>query len=100
MPRAFLLPGVEIKIDRPDADGVGEVWAKGGNVMLGYYKNDDLTNESFEDGWFKTGDLGFIDNDGFLHIQGRQKNVIISRSGKNCFSRGNRGYFKQESIYS
>ncbi len=79
------LPGVDIKIDRPDADGVGEVWAKGGNVMLGYYKNDDLTNDSFEDGWFKTGDLGFIDKDGFLHIQGRQKNVIISRSGKNVF---------------
>ncbi len=79
------LPSVEIKINKPDAEGHGEVWAKGPNIMLGYYKNEQITNEAFEDGWFKTGDIGFIDQDGFLHISGRKKNVIISKSGKNVF---------------
>jgi long-chain acyl-CoA synthetase len=79
------LPGVDIRINKPDADGIGEVFAKGPNVMLGYYKNTQATADVFEDGWFKTGDLGFIDDDGFLHISGRKKNVIISKSGKNVF---------------
>lgn len=79
------LPGVELKINAQNEDGVGEVWAKGANVMMGFYKNDLATKEAFENGWFKTGDLGFIDEDGFLHICGRKKNVIISRSGKNVF---------------
>jgi long-chain acyl-CoA synthetase len=81
----LLLPGVEINIVNPDGDGVGEVYVKGANVMLGYYKNDKLTKESFENGFFKTGDLGFIDTDGFLHIRGRKKNVIIASNGKNVF---------------
>lgn len=79
------LPGVQLKINDPDPDGNGEVFAKGDNVMIGYFKNEKATNETFEDGWFKTGDIGFIDEDGFLHINGRKKNVIISRSGKNVF---------------
>lgn len=79
------LPGVELRIDSKNEDGVGEVLAKGANVMMGFYKKDSATKEAFEDGWFKTGDLGFIDSDGFLHICGRKKNVIISRSGKNVF---------------
>ena len=79
------LPGVELIINQPDSEGVGEVWAKGANVMLGYYKNESATREAFEDGWFKTGDLGRIDEEGFLHICGRKKNVIISKSGKNVF---------------
>ncbi len=79
------LPSVNIRINKPDAEGNGEVWANGPNVMLGYYKNEQLTNGTFEDGWFKTGDIGFIDADGFLHISGRKKNVIISKSGKNVF---------------
>jgi long-chain acyl-CoA synthetase len=79
------VPSVEITINKPDIEGVGEVWAKGPNVMLGYYKNESATKDTFEDGWFKTGDLGRIDEDGFLHICGRKKNVIISKSGKNVF---------------
>lgn len=81
----FPLPGCEIKIDAPDKDGIGEVFGKGPNIMLGYYKNPTATDEVFQEGWFKTGDLGYIDADGFLHISGRKKNVIISRSGKNVF---------------
>lgn len=97
------LPGVEIRIDSPNDDGVGEVFARGGNVMLGFYKNPQATKEAFEDGWFKTGDLGYIDSDGFLHICGRKKNVIISRSGKNVFPEEiedtlNRSPFVQECL--
>ncbi|MCX7797797.1 MAG: AMP-binding protein [Melioribacter sp.] len=79
------LPHVQIKIHNPDENGTGEIWAKGPNVMLGYYKNEKATNEAFFDGWFKTGDMGYIDEDGFLHINGRKKNVIISKNGKNVF---------------
>jgi long-chain acyl-CoA synthetase len=79
------LPGVTLKINAPNDQGVGEVWAKGPNVMLGYYRNEQATRDTFEGEWFKTGDLGFRDADGFLHISGRQKNVIISRSGENVY---------------
>jgi long-chain acyl-CoA synthetase len=79
------LPHVQLKIADPDQDGVGEVCAKGPNVMIGYYRNEKATADTFDDEWFKTGDLGFIDADGFLHISGRKKNVIISKSGKNVF---------------
>lgn len=79
------LPQVEIKINNPNSDGVGEIFAKGPNIMLGYYKNETLSKEMFEDGWFKTGDIGYLDNDGFLHIAGRKKNVIIAKDGHNVF---------------
>jgi long-chain acyl-CoA synthetase len=79
------LPGVDLKINRPDPDGIGEVFAKGPNIMLGYYKNPEATSQTFENGWFKTGDFGYFDAYGFLHICGRKKNVIISKSGKNVF---------------
>jgi long-chain acyl-CoA synthetase len=79
------LPGVTLKIHAPNNEGVGEVWAKGPNVMIGYYKNEQATRDAFEGEWFRTGDLGFRDDDGFLHISGRMKNVIISRRGENVY---------------
>lgn len=79
------LPNVTLKIVNPDENGIGEIYGKGDSVMLGYYKNKEQTEATFDQGWFKTGDLGFIDKDNFLHIAGRKKNVIISKSGKNVF---------------
>ncbi|MDA3861518.1 MAG: AMP-binding protein [Melioribacteraceae bacterium] len=97
------MPNAEIKIDSPDENGVGEIFAKGSSVMLGYYKNEKATNETFQDDWFKTGDLGSLDKDGFVIISGRKKNVIISKSGKNVFPEEiedflNRSQFILESI--
>ena len=79
------LPNVEIKIDKPDKKGIGEIIVRGPSVMPGYYKNPSATNETFENGWFKTGDLGYIDEDGFLFICGRKKNVIIANNGENVY---------------
>ncbi len=81
----FPLPSVEIKIDEPDENGIGEITAKGPNVMLGYYENEEATKEVLQDGWFHTGDLGYFDKDGFLFITGRKKNVIVLKNGKNVF---------------
>ena len=97
------LPGLDIKINNPNEAGIGEIYIKGSSVMLGYYKNQKLTDDAFDDGWFKTGDIGFFDDDGFLHINGRQKNVIISKSGENVFPEEiedilNRNPFVQESM--
>lgn len=97
------LPGLEIKINNPNDVGIGEIYIKGDSVMLGYYKNQKLTDDAFDDGWFRTGDIGFFDEDGFLHINGRQKNVIISKSGENVFPEEiedilNRNPFVQESM--
>jgi long-chain acyl-CoA synthetase len=81
------LPNVSVKIDNPDpATGEGEVLIKGPNVMKGYYKDPEKTKEVFtEDGWFRSGDLGFIDDEGYLFIKGRSKNVIIGPNGKNIY---------------
>ncbi len=79
------LPGVEVKIDNPDDNGVGEVLARGQNVMLGYYNNEEATEAVLQDRWLRTGDLGKIDEDGHLFIVGRSKDVIIDSNGKNIY---------------
>ncbi len=80
------IPGVQLKIDNPDSEGVGEILAKGDNVMLGYYNDIESTNKVFKDGWFCTGDLGRMGKDGGLYIKGRIKNVIVTSNGKNIYT--------------
>ncbi len=82
---AFALPDVEIKIDEPNEQGIGEIIVKGPNIMLGYYDNEEATREVLIDGWFHTGDLGYYDKDGYLFITGRKKNVIVLKNGKNIY---------------
>ena len=79
------LKNVEIKIDNPDKDGVGEILAKGPNIMLGYYENEEATKKALQDGWLHTGDYGYIDEDGFIFITGRQSDIIVLRNGKNIY---------------
>ena len=79
------LKNVEIKIDNPDKDGVGEILAKGPNIMLGYYENEEETKKALQDGWLHTGDYGYIDEDGFIFITGRQSDIIVLRNGKNIY---------------
>ncbi|MBR7184198.1 MAG: AMP-binding protein [Clostridia bacterium] len=78
-------PNTVLDIYNPQEDGTGEIRFKGENIMLGYYNAPELTAEVKRGEWFYTGDLGFIDKDGFLHITGRKKNVIVTSNGKNIF---------------
>lgn len=82
-----VFPGMSMRVDRPDPKtGEGELQIKGDNVMKGYYKAPEITAEVFtEDGWFRTGDLGFIDDDGYVHIRGRLKNMLLGPSGENIY---------------
>ena len=79
------VPGIALRIDSPNEEGIGEICLKGDNIMLGYYENEEATNETIVDGWLHTGDLGYIDNDGFLFITGRIKSVLITKNGKNVY---------------
>ena len=81
----LILPNLEAKILNPDKDGIGELAVKGPSVMLGYYKNEKATKEAIKDGWFSTGDFGYIDKDGFLFITGRKKDIIVLKNGKNVY---------------
>jgi long-chain acyl-CoA synthetase len=79
------LPGVEIRIADPGPDGSGEIAVRGPNVMPGYYKDPEATAECLRDGWFYSGDIGFFDEAGYLVINGRKKNLIVTREGKNIY---------------
>lgn len=80
-----LLPGMEVKIEDKNEDGIGEICVKGPNVMMGYYNMPEETAKVIQDGWFHTGDLGYVDDKDFIYITGRKKNVIITANGKNVF---------------
>lgn len=93
----------EVRIVDKDADGIGEIIFRGPNVMLGYYNMPEKTAEVLKDGWFYTGDLGFLDDEGWLYITGRKKNVIVTKTGKNIYPEEveyyiNRNKYIQESL--
>ena len=79
------LPAVQVEFMDKDEDGLGELCAKAPNVMIGYYKNEELTSEVIRDGWFHTGDLGYMDKDGYIFLTGRKKDMIVLKNGKKAF---------------
>ena len=79
------LPSLDVKIEHPNEEGIGELLAKGPSIMLGYYNNEEATKETLEDGWLHTGDLARIDEDGYIFISGRKKFVIVLKNGKNIY---------------
>jgi long-chain acyl-CoA synthetase len=81
----FPMKGMEVKIIDKNEFGIGELAVKGANVMLGYYDNEEANKEVFKDGWLLTGDLAYIDKEGFIFITGRKKNVLVLKNGKNIY---------------
>ena len=79
------MPGVTLMVEDPNEEGIGELIAQGPNVMLGYYENEEATQEIMGDGWLHTGDLVSLDKDGYITIRGRKKNVIVLKNGKNIY---------------
>lgn len=101
----FAIPNVEIRLIDQNEDGIGEILCKGPNLMLGYYDDLERTDSVIKDGWFYTGDLGYLDEDGCLIITGRKKNVIVTKNGKNVYPEEvefylNRHDYIQESLVS
>ncbi len=99
------VPETEVRIDNPNEKGVGEIVVKGDNVMVGYYENEEATKEVLKDGWYYTGDLGYL-KDGFIYITGRKKDVIITKNGENVFPESvekylnNSPYIKECMVYA
>lgn len=81
----FPLPDVKVKIDSKDNKEEGEILVKTPTIMLGYYKNEEATKEAIVDGWFHTGDIGYIDKEGYITITGRKKDMIAPKNGKKIF---------------
>jgi long-subunit acyl-CoA synthetase (AMP-forming) len=82
----YLLAGFDGRIEDPNPEtGIGEICVKGDNVMMGYYNNEEATGEVLKDGWYHTGDYGYIDKDRYVYITGRKKSVIITKTGENVF---------------
>lgn len=79
------LPNLEVKIDEPNAEGIGEILVKGPSIMMGYYEDEEKNKEAFKDGWFKTGDYGYIDEKKFIFITGRKNDIIVLQNGKNVY---------------
>ena len=100
------LVGTELRIADVDEDGIGEICTKGDHVMLGYYQDEEETSKAIKDGWFYTGDMGYQDKDGFVHMTGRKKNVLITKNGKNVYPEeieevlNNSDYISESMVYS
>jgi long-chain acyl-CoA synthetase len=101
------LPNLDVKIDNPDSDGIGEIIVKGDSVMKGYYKDEEANRLAFtEDGYFKTGDYAYKNDKNFIFITGRKKNVIVTKNGKNIFPEeietllGRKEYIKESMVYA
>ena len=96
---------LEVKIDNPDKEGVGEIIVKGPSVMLGYFENEEETKKAFKNGYFKTGDYGYFDKEEFLYVTGRKKDIIVLRNGKNVYPEeietliNNIPYVKESLVY-
>ena len=95
-----LLPGMEVKIEDKNEEGIGEICLKGANIMMGYYNMPEETAKVIQDGWFHTGDLGYVDEDDFIYITGRKKNVIITANGKNVFPEELEYYLSRSALVS
>jgi len=96
-------PSIEVKIEDKNDEGVGEILMKGPNIMIGYYNNQEATQKVLKDGWLYTGDLGYIDKNGFIYITGRKKYLIVTKNGKNIYPEEletliNRALFVKESM--
>ena len=100
------LVGTELKIADIDEEGIGEICTKGDHVMIGYYQDEEETKKAIKDGWFYTGDMGYQDKDGFVHMTGRKKNVLITKNGKNVYPEeieevlNNSDYISESMVYS
>ena len=92
------IEGVELRIDEPDHEGIGEVWVRGPSLMSGYYRNPEATAAALRDGWLLTGDLGRIEPDGHLKITGRAKDVIVLASGKNIYPDELEGHYGKSDL--